>query len=196
MALVCELGKNKTSTRAPNFIRIRSFYGFLDIIFCRTIRVADNKEAMFLPPHLGLYPLHSVAEYPSLPSSIKDKGGLFFPVHGGWRRLLTLKALYERDHADTTSDMEAMSISFRSDAPFAIRVSVGGMNVLTGESSEVANGWMEVDGQAWLDGFAVACPRDSLAVHALVRQFVATHAGSKYGKTFPWAFPAELHVTH
>jgi hypothetical protein len=68
--------------------------------------------------------------------------------------------------------MEALSIFFSSTAPFAIRVSVGGVNALTGTKTEGREGWLDVNGQQWLDGVVVS-PK-------LVRQFVGIHAGSRY----------------
>ncbi|KAK4944959.1 hypothetical protein LTR66_014439 [Elasticomyces elasticus] len=149
MGLTCELGQHVSAAAKPaDFIRIRASNGFLDISLRRTIRVADNDGAMFLPPDLGPYPLHSVGQYKSLPSVMKERGGLFFPI----------------------GDLEAMAMLLRSTAPFAVRVSVGGINALTGTKTDDSNGWLEVKGQAWLDGFVVSA--------SLVRQFVAIYAGS------------------
>jgi hypothetical protein len=65
-----------------------------------------------------------------------------------------------------------MSMLFRSTKRFAVRVSVGGINALTGTKIEDDKGWLSVYGQEWLDGFVVS--------PSLVRQFVAIHAGSRY----------------
>jgi hypothetical protein len=83
MTLICELGQHvSVSAKAADFVRIRAPGGFLDVSFRRTIRVADNEGAMYLPPDLGPYPIHSVPQYDRLPTAVKERGGLFFPVHG------------------------------------------------------------------------------------------------------------------
>ena len=82
MALVCELGQHKGSTKAPDFVRLRASYGHLDISFRRTLRVADNKDAQFLPRDFGPYPLYATENYGRLPASMRQKRGLFFPIHG------------------------------------------------------------------------------------------------------------------
>jgi hypothetical protein len=68
---------------------------------------------------------------------------------------------------------------FRSTKPFVVRVSVGGINALTGTKTKDGEGWLDVYRQEWIDGFVVSPSR--------VRQFVAIHAGSRY--LIPWPFP-------
>jgi hypothetical protein len=81
MGLTCELGQH-SGTETPDFIRFRSSYGHLDVSFRRTVRVADNKEAHWLPPDLGAHQLYRVAEYPAMRKTIAAANGVFMPVHG------------------------------------------------------------------------------------------------------------------
>jgi hypothetical protein len=83
MTLTCELGQHiSVVAKAADFIRTRTPDGFLDISFRRTIRVADNEGATYLPPDLGPFPIHPVAKFDRLPTAVKEKGGLFLPIHG------------------------------------------------------------------------------------------------------------------
>jgi hypothetical protein len=77
-----------------------------------------------------------------------------------------------KSQIETMLDLEALSIYFCSTSPFAVRVSVGGINALTGTKTKDREGWLDVDGQKWLDGVVVSPD--------LVRQFVGVHAGSRY----------------
>ncbi|MCJ1380914.1 hypothetical protein MMC17_004023 [Xylographa soralifera] len=85
----------------------------LKISFQR-IRVPDNNNTSQLPPSLGTFPLFPVSAFPNeLPGIITAKGGFFFPM-------------YQR---------EAMWINFECDHIFAIKVYVGGVNAVSGESA-------------------------------------------------------------
>lgn len=54
----------------------------LEVMFERTIRVADNDSTSQLPPVLGTFPLYNVSDYKhTLPFHIALKGGLFLPMY-------------------------------------------------------------------------------------------------------------------
>lgn len=139
----------------------------LSISFERTVRVSDNESANELPPGLGCFPLYSAASFDSLPPKMAKKGGFFFPM-------------YQR---------EAMWIKFEADSPFAIKVYIGGVNAISGESARETEATMKrrlalmqdkkniqdyvvAPKQLWLDGIATGA--------GTVRQFVATPLGSGY----------------
>lgn len=140
----------------------------LAISFRRTIRVPDNDAAYKLPPDLGSFPLHKIQDYKArLPVDMAGKGGLFFPMH----------------------QEEAMWINFRAEAPFLIKIYVGGVNAISGEHSEEDAGthsrrwgvkkqgqrvqdYLVVPDQRWLDGCATR--------PGMIRQFVAMPMGSGY----------------
>ncbi|OCL00592.1 uncharacterized protein K441DRAFT_105597 [Cenococcum geophilum 1.58] len=145
--------------------------GGFQIGFYRTLRVPEDGKVHNLPAQFGLFHLQNVAAYSeklhkSNNSSLLDiakKSGVFFPM-------------YQR---------EAMWISFTlaSWSPiheYAVRVFVGGINVVSGrkwdqpESSEKTRkqDYVIVPPQEHLDGIAVS--RDT------VRQFIAMPIGSGY----------------
>ena len=81
MAMKRELGQHRGAT-GPDFVRIRSSYGFLDISFRSTVRVADNADVHDLPPDLGPKRLYETTNYPKLSSSVREEGGVFFSMCG------------------------------------------------------------------------------------------------------------------
>ncbi|KAJ6588398.1 hypothetical protein B0H19DRAFT_1248064 [Mycena capillaripes] len=107
--------------------------------FNRTLRVPDDAENYALPPGLGTFPLAKAQDYAStLPEHIKKRGGYVIP-------------LFQR---------EALWISIGSSAGnCAIKISVGGINAITGgkRDEKPPNGVQDyvVGGrQVWLDGIA------------------------------------------
>ncbi|KAJ0335267.1 hypothetical protein COL922a_009470 [Colletotrichum nupharicola] len=139
----------------------------LDIHLNRTIRVPDNRDTNSLPPGLGQFPLFKIRDYPGMPKDILEKGGIFFPM-------------YQR---------EAMWISFTADAPFAIKMYVGGVNAVSGfpmtenektkekrqkmlSSGKSIQDYMVVPEQHWLDGIA--------SKDGKIRQFVAEPKGNGF----------------
>ncbi|KAM6495380.1 hypothetical protein JOM56_008086 [Amanita muscaria] len=92
----------------------------MGIRFHRTIRVPDNGKTHALPPNMGTFNLLNVGDYSTkLPQSILRKGGIFLSMY----------------------QCEAMWMSFKSNDPVAVKVSVGGVNALTGFSqNESKNG--------------------------------------------------------
>ncbi|KAH8806819.1 hypothetical protein DL96DRAFT_1536587 [Flagelloscypha sp. PMI_526] len=123
--------------------------------FNRTLRVPDDASSYALPPGLGTFPLVKVEDFAStLPDYISQRGGYIMP-------------LFQR---------EAMWIGISGDQ-CAIKISVGGINAITGskQDEEPQNGIQDyvVGGkQRWLDGIATE--------PSVVRQFVAMKLGHGY----------------
>jgi hypothetical protein len=125
------------------------------VSFQRTLRVPDDGRRYPLPPGLGTLPIFSVEQYAErLPAEWRKRGGIFIPM-------------YQR---------EALWLGFRStwQHPRALKVSVGGYNVLSGEPDQpglkqAPQDYLVCPPQVWLDG--VRTERGS------VRQFVAVPLG-------------------
>ncbi|TFY61138.1 hypothetical protein EVJ58_g4686 [Rhodofomes roseus] len=136
--------------------------GGVNIQFQRTIRVPDNNKVQALPPNMGAFEVYNVADFADrLPKSVVSKGGVFI-------------AMYQR---------EAMWISFShpygTGQHHAVKVSVGGVNALTGKPqdmySEGHQDYLAINnnsGQLWLDGICTA--------PGIVQQFVAMPLGHGY----------------
>ncbi|KAF8837976.1 hypothetical protein BDN67DRAFT_972245 [Paxillus ammoniavirescens] len=134
----------------------------LKIRFHRTIRVPDNDKTHALPPNLGAFKLFNVGEASAtLPKAVLAKGGAFI-------------SMYQR---------EAMWMSFNHrngcQKPLAVKISVGGVNALTGLPQNVdAKGKQDYlpiggkHGQLWLDRIST--------LPGVVRQFVAMPLGKGY----------------
>ncbi|GBE89383.1 hypothetical protein SCP_1600440 [Sparassis crispa] len=131
-------------------------YG-VDINFHRTVRVPDNNSMNLLPPSMGLFPIYNTAEYKDrLPASIASDSDIFI-------------TLYQR---------EAMWISFDTgySRTAAVKISVGGVNALTGLPMDAPSvgtqDYLAIKpegGQSWIDGVSTA--------PGVVRQFVAMSLG-------------------
>ncbi|OBS23273.1 hypothetical protein FPOA_03825 [Fusarium poae] len=150
------------TTKVTNKVEIDD----LVIEFKRTIRVPDNNDTNNLPPDEGSFPLYKVDDHAEeLPLSMAQKGGLFIPM-------------YQR---------EAMWINFRSTHQYAIKILVGGINAVSGESSvpnaatslrrrtllrqgKSVQDYVVTPQQLWLDGVSVEPGK--------VRQFVAMPTGT------------------
>ncbi|KAK7001049.1 hypothetical protein R3P38DRAFT_3052767 [Favolaschia claudopus] len=123
--------------------------------FNRTLRVPDNATRYALPPGLGTFPIANVQDHAdALPQQITKRGGYIMP-------------LYQR---------EALWISIGGEH-CAIKVSVGGINAITGtkRDEKPPNNLQDyvVGGkQPWLDGIATE--------PGVVRQFVAMKLGHGY----------------
>ncbi|ATZ47470.1 hypothetical protein BCIN_02g07460 [Botrytis cinerea B05.10] len=140
--------------------------GNLEIDFHRTIRVPDDGSSYQLPPDLGNFPIFSVDDYAEkLPVEVVRKGGVFVPIR----------------------QREALWIRFctSGSARFAVKVFVGGINAVSGESKHLETEPMQqkaksgknqdylvVPGQRWLDGIVRS--------NGTVMQFVAVPTGSGY----------------
>ncbi|ORY15386.1 hypothetical protein BCR34DRAFT_598373 [Clohesyomyces aquaticus] len=89
-----------------------AFNGDLHISFRRTVRVPDNKKALFLPPALGGFPLESESRHADkLPTSMVAEGSVFVSMY----------------------QTEAMWIDFKCKRPYMIKIYAGGINVISGE---------------------------------------------------------------
>jgi hypothetical protein len=122
--------------------------GTLEVVFHRTVRVADGRVPSNLPPSLGTMKVYRVADYKDRCPKEWDEGGFFVPLH----------------------DTEALWISFRhSGHPVAVLVGAGGINALTGEKLGTKleeDNYMVTPPQPWLDGWK--------SDDGCVYQFVAT----------------------
>ncbi|OAX84352.1 hypothetical protein ACJ72_01268 [Emergomyces africanus] len=160
----CEL--KQSGERCPDTVSLD--HGRLLISFHRTIRVPETDKEFNLPPSFGKFPLYSVKQFEKrLPESMSLKGGLFFPIH----------------------DREAMWIRFESRSQFAVKVYVGGVNIISGEpstenmatklrrqklysESKSLQDYIVTPMQLWIDGIATA--------PGAVRQFVAVSSGQGF----------------
>ncbi|KXH63724.1 integral membrane protein [Colletotrichum salicis] len=163
------LGDNgPNATRSDIRISHGSKKDALSIQLNRTIRVPDNRDTNNLPPGLGTFPLFKVQDYAhNMPPDMAKKGGIFFPM-------------YQR---------EAMWVNFSAQAPFAIKIYVGGVNAVSGlpmtenektlekrvrmlNSGKQIQDYMVVPDQNWLDGI--------VSEDGKIRQFVAQPKGSGF----------------
>ncbi|HEY9786805.1 MAG TPA: hypothetical protein V6D17_15490 [Candidatus Obscuribacterales bacterium] len=136
----------------------------LHIGFQRTLRIPDDDRVYPLPPGLGNFPLVHVDDYSDkVPADWLDHGGIILPMY----------------------QAEAMWIHFRPTFshtrhvayPFAIKVSTGKIDAITGSSH--SNGlhknpqdYLIVPNQPWLDGYCVK--------KGVIRQFVAMPLGEGF----------------
>src|SRR5262245_52807684 len=122
--------------------------GKLEVVFHRTVRVADGRVPSNLPPSLGTMKLYKVADYRDRCPKEWDEGAFFVALH----------------------DTEALWISFRSNGlPVAVLVGAGGINALTGEKLGTKlekDNYLVTPPQPWLDGWK--------SDDGCVYQFVAT----------------------
>ncbi|MBX9940995.1 MAG: hypothetical protein K2Y32_17165 [Candidatus Obscuribacterales bacterium] len=132
--------------------------------FQRTLRIPDNDQVYPLPPGLGSFPMVHVDDYKNtIPANWIEHGGVVLPMY----------------------QSEAMWICFNprsapgraSAYPFAIKISTGKIDAITGE--ELKKGlhrnkqdYVVVPGQPWLDGYCVK--------KGVIRQFVAMPLGQGY----------------
>lgn len=122
--------------------------GKLEVVFHRTVRVADGRVPSNLPPNLGTMNVYKVADYRDRCPKEWDEGAFFVALH----------------------DTEALWISFRSSVlPVAVLVGAGGINALTGEKLGTKlekDSYLVTPPQPWLDGWK--------SDDGCVYQFVAT----------------------
>ncbi|WP_279107548.1 hypothetical protein [Gordonia paraffinivorans] len=128
----------------------------LRINVMRTLRVPDDDTTYGLPPGMGTFELRTAAD-------------TWSRAHG-WTPTDVVLPMWQA---------EAAWFSFHcpSDYPFLVRISVGGVNAVTGEdfAEEIdffGEDYFEVPEQPWLDGFRVDA--------TTVRQFVAMPLGRGY----------------
>ncbi len=129
--------------------------------FQRTLRIPDSDKTYPLPPGLGRFPLRHAEDYPALPASTRDRGGVVLPI---WQA----EALW--------LDFSTASMT-GPEFPVAIKVAAGKINAVSGEPWRPGLGtqpqdYMVAPGQPWLDGYAVE--------RGVIRQFVAMPLGEGY----------------
>jgi hypothetical protein len=128
------------------------------VTFHRTLRIPDDGRVYPLPPGLGEFPLHRVADYRDrVPSDWKKSGGVFLPM-------------YQR---------EAMWLGFEGAAwkPKAVKVGVGRVNALSDAPWDVRlhddpQDYLVCPDQPWLDGINGG--------NGFICQFVAMPLGAGY----------------
>ncbi|MEU1984995.1 hypothetical protein [Nocardia sp. NPDC019395] len=122
------------------------------VSFIRTLRLPENGTYP-LPPGLGQFPLRRVADYPdTVPEEWRRRGGVMLPV-------------YQR---------EAMWLKFSALEPAALKVGVGKVCAVSGESWTTTlvrkpQNYVPLPQQPWLDGINSG--------KGTVRQFVAMPLG-------------------
>lgn len=124
----------------------------------RTLRVPDDGRTYPLPPGLGRFPIHAVADYRArVPEEWRETGGFFVPA-------------YQR---------EALWIGFDAPPwrPNVVQVGAGRVNAVSGRPWDHAlhaapQDYLVCPPQLWLDGIN--------AGHGFVRQFVAIPLGLGY----------------
>ena len=158
----------------------------LKVSFQRTIRFSDNGSTNDLPPGFGSFPIHSISGHQhndALSPAMKAKGGYFIPMYR------TCPSHNLVDLTDARSEREAMWIRFQSEELFAVKIYIGGVNAISGESSletettdarrykllsekKTIQDYIVTPQQLWLDGVASS--------DGAVRQFVAVPMRSGY----------------
>lgn len=133
--------------------------GSLTVRFHRTLRLPDDGDSYPLPPSLGTFPVHRVADHADrVPEGWLANGGVFIPMH----------------------QREALWLGFQGSRtdPMALKIAAGMRNALTGEAwdERIAAGrrqdYVVVPGQPWLDGFNSG--------EGVIRQFIAMPLGMGY----------------
>lgn len=130
----------------------------LFVSFQRTLRIPDDGKDYPLPPGIGAFPIHRVADYADrMPREWRERGGVFIPM-------------YQR---------EALWLGFGAARwkPNAVKVGVGGINAVSGLGWDEAlhsdpQDYIVCPHQPWLDGIN--------AGEHHVRQFVAMPLGAGY----------------
>jgi hypothetical protein len=136
----------------------------LGIQFQRTLRIPDDDKTYPLPPGLGAFPLCHVDDFAeTIPSGWHEHGGVMLPMYQAEAMWLHFSAGYDSKRG--------------ASYPFAIKVSTGKIDAVTGKSW--SNGlhrgpqdYMVSSRQPWLDGYCVE--------KGVIRQFVAMPLGEGY----------------
>lgn len=137
----------------------------LTISFIRTLRVPDNGKNYPLPPGFGEFPLEHVDDYEqTVPESWIEHGGVMLPMYQSEALWIDFTSSYIDD--------------FKTSYPFAVKVSAGKINAITGELwsngiSREPQDYLVVPGQPWLDGY-------NSVSKGFIRQFVAMPLGEGY----------------
>ncbi len=128
----------------------------LRIDFQRTLRIPDDDRVHFLPPGLGRFPLRHVDDYATkVPASWIEHGGIMLPMY----------------------QSEALWVYFQGEYPFAVKVTTGKIDAVTGEELRPGlirrpQNYLVIPEQPWLDGYCVE--------RGVIRQFVAMPLGAGY----------------
>jgi len=136
----------------------------LTIDFQRTLRIPDDGKDYPLPPGLGQFPLKHVDDYAQkVPSKWIEHGGVMLPMFQSEALWLNFLSSVLYDH--------------NTSYPFAIKVSTGKVNAVTGDKwteglKRKPQDYMVSTKQRWLDGYCVE--------KGFIRQFVAMPLGSGY----------------
>lgn len=128
------------------------------VSFQRTLRIPDDGKVYPLPPGLGAFPIHSVADYlDSVPQTWRTQNSYFIPM-------------YQR---------EALWLGFDGAnwQPNAVKIAIGNINAISGQVwDETLNAdpqnYIVCPNQPWLDGIN--------AGQSFIRQFVAMPLGLGY----------------
>jgi hypothetical protein len=124
----------------------------------RTLRIPDDGKTYPLPPGLGKFPMHAVADFSG-------------KVPTDWRRTNAfIVPMFQR---------EALWLGFNGATwkPNAVKVGIGGVNAISGEEwneslRAVPQDYIVIPDQPWLDGINVG--------PGVIRQFVAVPLGGGY----------------
>jgi hypothetical protein len=136
----------------------------LQLEFQRTFRIPDDDKDYPLPPGLGKFPLQHVDDFDEgIPPPWIEHGGVMLPMYQSEALWINFSANY----------VESRRVYY----PFAIKVSAGKINAITGDSwSEGLNkgpqDYLVAPEQPWLDGYCVE--------KGFIRQFVAMPLGAGY----------------
>ena len=136
--------------------RINAHKARVSISFQRTLRLPADGKTYPLPPGLGRFPLRPVDLFARrLPASWSERGGLLMPMY----------------------QAEALWLNFEANYPWALKVSTGLTNALTGSSwhpglQRHPQDYLVLPEQPWLDGFC--------SQKGVVSQFVAAPLGKGY----------------
>jgi len=128
------------------------------VSFQRTLRIPDDGRTYPLPPGLGPFPIYPVADFADrVPGEWRARGGVFIPM-------------YQR---------EALWLAFSAASwkPNAVKIAVGGINAISGESDDASlhadpQDYVVCPEQPWLDGIHTGA--------GAIRQFVAMPLGLGY----------------
>nr|CAG4714814.1 unnamed protein product [Naegleria fowleri] len=130
------------------------------ITFHRTLRIPDDGKMYPLPPSLGTFPVKRVDDYiDRVPEAWKKQGGVFIP-------------LYQREA------MWLEFMNFNTEYPHALKIAVGKVNALSGETwdEEIkqrnVQDYVVTPLQPWLDGIN--------AGDGYIKQFIAMPLGDGY----------------
>jgi hypothetical protein len=132
--------------------------------FQRTLRIPDDQKIYDLPAGLGRFPLRHVEDFSDvLDETTLRRGGVMMPMHRSEAMWINLK----RSAVDSP----------RPAYPFAIKVSAGKINALTGGAwsqalSAEEQDYIVIPAQPWIDGFAIS--------KGIIRQFVAERLGEGF----------------